>query len=81
VVVLPNPFDETLSFGVDGLPQDETGRLEILDLTGRVLLVRELVNGFTDVETGNLADGVYLWRVRGGVNQFAAGRVLKASAQ
>ncbi len=63
VTPYPNPATDVLNFRIDGLDNIplEDLRIEITDLYGRVVLTEALSSGMTNISTGHLAAGNYLY--------------------
>jgi len=61
--VSPNPATDVLHIQ---LPENQTGILQLIDFTGRIIYSKEL-NNTSDVEmdVSNLADGIYLLSISG----------------
>ncbi|MFK7905150.1 MAG: T9SS type A sorting domain-containing protein, partial [Chitinophagales bacterium] len=61
--VFPNPFSDYTTIEVEGLPQQGTYQLELLDVLGRKVRELKVDNGEFGIERGDLKSGVYLFRI------------------
>jgi hypothetical protein len=64
VNLYPNPNDGQMSLDYT-LQEGQTGVFYILDVTGRVLMTKELANNeqHTQISADELASGIYIWQV------------------
>jgi hypothetical protein len=65
IEVYPNPASE---FIVVSLKQDESVHFTLRDAQGRVILSRDMVKTETQVNTQNLAKGVFFWDAKSSIN-------------
>ncbi|MEZ4885646.1 MAG: FG-GAP-like repeat-containing protein [Chitinophagales bacterium] len=76
ILIYPNPFSDYTTIEVNKLPQGNY-QLQLMDILGRKLRELDLVNGKVDLERGNLASGVYLFRILTDENRIlGSGKVL-----
>jgi len=73
IVVYPNPARETVTVRLSNFSGIESVKMEILDLTGRVLNFQTVsvaaMNKNISIPVSHLAGGIYLVRVTSGTNQ------------
>ncbi|MEZ4885647.1 MAG: FG-GAP-like repeat-containing protein [Chitinophagales bacterium] len=76
ILIFPNPFSTHTTIEVEGLPQGNY-QLQLMDILGRKLKELDLENGNVDLERGNLASGVYLFRILTDENRIlGSGKVM-----
>ncbi|MDP1817300.1 MAG: T9SS type A sorting domain-containing protein [Leadbetterella sp.] len=75
----PNPADNFIAFDLNGLPFEiRSGQISIYDLTGKTI-EQKVIATYTDnivVDTRNLADGIYLYRVVLGQKLIGSGKFI-----
>jgi hypothetical protein len=76
VKVWPNPFRSHLTVAVSN-PQVRGGLFRLYDATGRLTREQWLALGVNEVETGELAAGMYFWEVTADGEQVRSGKCVK----
>jgi len=75
IQVSPNPFRERLSVSLSS-PQ-RRAVLYLYDLTGRLVRRAPLTYGISEIETEDLAAGMYFWEVESGGIRVKSGKTVK----
>lgn len=63
VKVFPNPFSDATKFKIEGASEGEIFRLEIADITGRNVKLTDNISATTQLNKGDLAQGLYIYKV------------------
>lgn len=58
--VYPNPGKNELNIV---LSENDFSKLQLFDFQGRLIMEKEITDKFTTINTGNLANGLYFWKV------------------
>lgn len=66
--VFPNPFDGNLTIKIPS--KSPMASIEIFDVTGRLLLKREITGEAMDLSLSHLAAGVYFYRINGSTGKL-----------
>jgi hypothetical protein len=56
--VYPNPFNDVISINIDS-----NAKVEIYDLLGKIIYIKDISLGTTQLDLGNSANGMYLVKV------------------
>ncbi len=73
IKVFPNPFDQSISCS---LKLYEPVELQVYDLSSRLILKQEFSHS-TNINTGSLAQGMYLYQVKRNGRILASGKIVK----
>lgn len=69
MLLSPNPANEELTIQ---LPQSETGTIEVIDVTGRVVMTEEIAGQATQLNVSTLPDGLYTVVVHAQANSYTS---------
>ena len=58
ITSFPNPFNNYINININGL-QTQKYLFQITDISGKVLVSRNIFTGKNSIETNNLPDGIY----------------------
>ncbi|MEI6408025.1 MAG: PKD domain-containing protein [Bacteroidota bacterium] len=75
ISVFPNPFNTRLGVAESGALR--VGLFRLFDLSGRLKRETALVPGIREIDTGDLAAGMYFWEVRVKGERVASGKLVK----
>lgn len=76
-IVYPNPFSDACSIFVSGLQNSSTILLEVYDLLGKSVVFSKEYNGTViNFNKGNLASGVYQFRLKMNDDKFSYGKLV-----
>jgi hypothetical protein len=75
ISVFPNPFHMQLVVAAGSNLRN--GMFYLYDLSGRLVRQVTTLIGVREMETGDLATGIYFWEVREGGERVSAGKVVK----
>jgi len=74
--LFPNPAGETISIKIDSY-LDYTGRFELIDVLGRIVLVVNIDAGINQVSLNTLSTGQYVYRLTNGEASVHTGKIVK----
>lgn len=70
--VFPNPFNQSLS-----LEAQNSGQFEFFDVTGKLILSQSFEKGQTQINTGSLPNGIYIYKSNS-TNKSSWGKLVRA---
>jgi hypothetical protein len=73
--IYPNPVHDKLTISLDKEPKQ--ARMEIADVTGRVVYTSELVNTVTTINTESITPGLYFIKLYEGKKPLAVKKLVK----
>ncbi len=74
--IYPNPFSETATIKVESIENYTDVVFELYDIVGKKITQRVLYTNETIITKANLANGIYLYKVYGGGEVLASGRIV-----
>jgi hypothetical protein len=78
IIVYPNPFESTLIIELGDFVRNSTGKLDVFDALGKLVMSKEISPNSTEIElnSGKLTSGVYMIRLVSN-NKVHTARVIK----
>ena len=76
IYVYPNPAENELNVLFNDMP-DGKNTIELLDVTGRLMLSQEITSTNARIDISSLTQGVYMYRIVNGENVIVRDRIVK----